>query len=214
MDTVESALADIAVQWDKAEKLVKAAERARAQVVIASINELRYAGRRLVDAYHLSESAKSDPLKRDEFDKHIKEVSAFCVRAQHDAIDAMVLFLQKAVEKYEAEFGLALLGEKYPPIFEMRTTLAEVDGLIVASREDRARRSEEYDKLAEIHYPKLISHYQHLQSSRDILLEMLREKKKREGGDLRRYWWVILATFAAAILGALIGAYASKVIGA
>lgn len=211
MATVEAALAEVADQWDKAEKLVKAAERARAQVVIASINELRYAGRRLVDVYRLSEAAKKDPKTREEFDSLIREVKLFCLRAQHDAVDAMVLFLQKAVEKYETEFGLGLLGEKYPRIFEIRATLAEVDGLIIASREDRLKRAAEYDRLAEHHFPILLAHYQHLQASRDVLLDMLVAKRRLESRDFRRFWWVIVATVVAALAGAVVGAWLTKI---
>jgi len=201
-------LAHVAREWDKAEKLIKEAERARAQVVMASVNELRYAGRRLVDALHLQEKAKVDPTAKSDFDRYISEVLAFSHRAQHDAVDAIVLFLQKAIEKYENEFGISLLIEKYPRILDIKASISQADSLIIASRKDRMSRIEEYDKLAADHCPALLEHYQHLMANKDVLTELVNAKKLSEIKQKREFrqliWVTILAGFGGGIIGALL----------
>ena len=199
-------LAQIAREWDRAEHLIKAAERVRAQVVIASVNELRYAGRRIVDALHLAERAKSDPALKDEFDRYISDALLFAARAQHDAVDAIVLFLQKAVEKYENEFGISLLAEKYPRIFDIRAAISRADSLIIASRQDRMTRADEYNKLAEEHCPALLDHYQHLIANEVVLLELVKAKGLSEKQGLSQYWLLVAVTVAAGLGGGVVGA--------
>ena len=211
MADIEVMLDSIAIEWDKAEKLIKTAERARAQVVIASVNELRYAGRRMIDALRLSKQAATDPSKKDEFERYVSETLAFCTRAQHDAVDAIVLFLQKALQRYEEEFGLTLLGEKYPKIFEIRAALNQADALIISSREDRQRRQEEYQILADDHCPRLIAYYQDLISSKDVLLQLVSAQRRHERKVSRRFWITVIVSFAAALLGAAAGVSFGKI---
>ena len=199
-------LAQIAREWDRAEQLIKAAERVRAQVVIASVNELRYAGRRLVDAMHLAERAKTDPALKEEFDRYVSDALLFAARAQHDAVDAIVLFLQKAVEKYENEFGISLLAEKYPRIFDIRAAISRADGLIIASRQDRMTRGDEYNKLAEEHCPALLDHYQHLIANEAVLLELVKAKGELDKKGISQYWLLVAVTVAAGLGGGVVGA--------
>ncbi len=203
---VDDLLKQIAHEWDQAEKLIKAAERVRAQVVMASVNELRYAGRRLVDAINVADAAKADAKAREQFERYIGETHMFCLRARHDAVDAVVLYVQKAVQKYEDEFGLALLGEKFPKIYEIRTTLAACDGLIVASREDRMRRVEEYATLERDHYPQLLTYYQELLSNRDVLVAMVTAKQHGVATDKNRHNEVLKITVIAALVSAIVAA--------
>jgi hypothetical protein len=220
-------LTQIAVEWDKAEKLVKRAERIRSQVVLASINELRYAGRRLVDAWHLKTAAETDDAQRVLFDRHVSDALLACNRAQHDAVDAIVLFLQKVVNKYEEEFGLALLAEKYPRIFDIKATLRIADDLITGSREHRDTRDDDYDRLADEHFPALLDHYYHLVSSRDLLISLVQhqaaeaakaaaavateEAKEVQAEETAawRYRIVVVVTVAAGGIGGLVGAVAT-----
>lgn len=206
MSSVEDMLARIAAEWDKAERLIKSAERVRAQVVIASVNELRYAGRRLVDALHISEKARTDPSAKEEFDSYVSDALLFAARAQHDAVDAIVLFLQKAVEKYEAEFGLSLLAEKYPRIFDIKASIAQADTLIIASRSDRMKRAAEYDILASDHCPTLLDHYQHLVANEQVLLELVRAKGHTERREKSNFSIIVWITIGAGFGGGVVGA--------
>ena len=91
----------VADAWDKAEHAVKLAEQVNSQVVNPAIYELRYAGRRLIEAYQLELSGDlkgcADCLKNAKMD---------CMRARHDAIDAatskVTIHLDLAVQKLGA----------------------------------------------------------------------------------------------------------------
>jgi hypothetical protein len=90
---VRAALDEIEIQWNSAEAYVKRVERLRRGLVVtASINEFRYAGRRFVEAYSLAKQVEADPAKRAEALVFLREVKLFCMRAQHDAMDAAVTY--------------------------------------------------------------------------------------------------------------------------
>ncbi len=132
-----AALTNVANEWNKAEGLMKVAERVRAEVVLPSVNELRYAGRRLVDAWVVAPQIAQNPALRSDFDAYIKDALFRCHCAQHDAIDAAVLFVQAAMDTYEKDFGLAALMTHLPEVADLRLSLSEADDLIVSSRRQR-----------------------------------------------------------------------------
>lgn len=196
--------AEIIEEWDKAEKLIKLAERVRGEVIFASINELRYGGRRLVDALKTASNAQLTEVEIDAIKVLILECKFDCQRAQHDAVDALVLFLQKTLKAYEVEFGAKLLAEKYPSYYELKGLLDEADDLIIESREDRQSRQKKYDRISESLYPKLLTYYRQLRSSREVFHQLIEaqklEKKDSEKRHWQQIWFPILAAF---VLGGL-----------
>lgn len=58
--TFGEAVEEVCSEWNKAEKAIKSAEHVEGQVVNPSIYELRYAGRRIIEALTIQES---DPEK-------------------------------------------------------------------------------------------------------------------------------------------------------
>ena len=115
---VKAALEEIKRVWDETEIVIKRAERIRAQVVEPAINELRYAGRRLVDAMHLADTAGANAKDRETFDSYVRDCLFRCYCAQHDALDASILFVQRVVREYETEFGLPFIHNQYPWLSE------------------------------------------------------------------------------------------------
>ena len=86
-EATRATLREIATEWDKAEQLMKLAERLRAKVIHPSVNELRYAGRRLVDALNVADDVERDEEKRRDFGRFIGDCLFRIHCAQHDAID-------------------------------------------------------------------------------------------------------------------------------
>lgn len=203
----QAALADIAHEWNKAEKLIKQAERLRGEVVQPSVNELRYAGRRLVDA--LQESLKPDG-DQAKFDGFITDCQMRCLCAQHDAVDASVLFIQKVIKEYEDEFGLGLMIEKFPWLADTRARLAEMDDIIIDCREKRGTRCEGYDQLADDHLPALVLDIRRLLTNRQALEELVSEKAERDARDAGRFKINIYMAIGLAVLGLLGGWALSK----
>ncbi len=202
----------IANEWDKAEKVIKLAERVRSEVVQPSVNELRYAGRRLVDALRVQADTGAD---KADFDVFVTEAMQFCYRAQHDAVDATILFVQAALNEYEEEFGLALLIQHFPGVADLRAKLQDADELIVRSREDRLARHQDYETLATQHLPVIIDEFKKIQSNRTALQQLAaaaEEKDKREAEaaalESRRFkinlWLGVGIGLAGAVLGAVL----------
>ena len=48
----EARIASICAEWDRAEKYIKLAEQIGGKVVFPAVAELRYAGRRIIEALH------------------------------------------------------------------------------------------------------------------------------------------------------------------
>ena len=206
---IESALTRVSSEWDKAEKLIKAAEFQRSEVVIAAINELRYAGRRLVDAIRVSGPAKSDPERMEEFKRYISETLSFCHRALHDAVDAIILDARLKIGEYEKTFGAELLSQHFPKIYDIRATLSSAEKIIVLSREDRIKRITEYETLASTHVLTLIEHCHFLESNRELMLTLAAAKRAAEKKDNTRFnlsfWGLSIVTVIAAIVGGIAG---------
>lgn len=71
-------------EWDRAEEDIKVAEQINNKVVIPSVSELRYAGRRIIEA--LREIEKNGP--EEKIIGLLQDAEFDCHRARHDAIDA------------------------------------------------------------------------------------------------------------------------------
>jgi hypothetical protein len=83
-DEQAALLNSIAEEWNQAEEDVKVAEQICNEIVVPAIKEMRYAGRRIVDAIakmHAGERA-------EEIEALLREARFDCHRARHDAIDA------------------------------------------------------------------------------------------------------------------------------
>ncbi|HEX8470204.1 MAG TPA: hypothetical protein VF633_03750 [Brevundimonas sp.] len=206
---ITSAFARIADEWDKAEKLIKTAEVTRNEVVIASINELRYAGRRLVDALRAADACRADPTcvkSKEDLNRYVSETLSFCQRALHDAVDAIILHVRTQIGEYESEFGHAILADKFPAILEIKKTLRGAEQLVILSREDRAKRASDYDKLATELIPALLEHCDSLEANRSLLQELVAEKRKGEIRDRkvdRRFWITLIGGAILGVIGAV-----------
>lgn len=190
----KSVLLEAASEWDKAEKTIKQAERLRSEVVIASINELRYAGRRLVDAINIAfKDSELTEAELQEIDRYIGEVRLNCLRAQHDAIDAAALFINKHIELMVEQFGYARVYHHFPNYIPLRTLMDEIDDVVTDSRGDRNGREEAYIKIHNEHLPKLITFYRELKVSEAILLDAVENEQSKDEIETERHgeniWW-------------------------
>jgi hypothetical protein len=206
-----AALASIATEWDKAEKLMKLAEKVRAEVVQPSVNELRYAGRRLVDAWQIAVIAEDDPEKQKAFDGFVNDALFRCHCAQHDAVDATVLFVQSALNQYEEDFGLGPLTRHFPDVADLRLSLAEAGDLIVSSRANRGNRVAEYDALAAQHLPPIITTYRKIQTNRAALEALVADSANEGRITSRRFRWSIIWPVLVAVVIAVAAYFAGRI---
>lgn len=159
-------ISDAIAEWDKAEEYIKLAEQIEANVETVAVAELRYAGRRLVDAINEFGNSGED----GDFGLFIDETRAFCLRAQHDALDSIFLFLRKRLFLIENEFGREIISQYSAQYIELWEQIYEADEYVAVSRGDRQKRPEIYDKMAEELIPRMIKTYRALKRSEELMV--------------------------------------------
>ena len=127
MQNLQLRLGEIAHLWNDVEGRIKEAELIRAEVVGPSINELRYAGRRLVDVVQIVTSPEVTPEQQEDVQHILFEIEQLCIRAKHDVVDALVLFIHQRLELMIAEFGVPIVYAYFPDFVRLRSEMHEVD---------------------------------------------------------------------------------------
>lgn len=196
--------------WNDTEERIKEAERLRAEVVIPSIKELRYAGRWLVDVLGVLLPLVEDKLseeQRSALSKALFEAEQNCVRAKNDAVDASVLFLHRRLEQMVQEFGVPIVFSYFSDYPAMRAKMREVDEIITGSRgNDRVNRNDFYNELAKEHLPVMIDFYQKMLSSEDVIKDSITNTQQQARRTTRRDNIRTWINYGIGIAGAVLGA--------
>jgi len=170
----------VASNWNRAEKWVKRAELVDQRVVAPSINELRYAGRRVMDAFDCA-GAKDFDKARD----HLKEANENIYKASHDAIDTVIGFIGREIKRYVSDLGHANLNDHFGRYQELLGLFNRIRRQVENSRENRYRRDEFYRDIVEgADFENLQNCFDELRSSVPAILASI-AKKKRETRNLR-----------------------------
>lgn len=169
----DNLVVSVSTEWNKAEKAIKHAENVDGGVVNPAIFELRYAGRRLVEALakRLDDEATAIALLRDaKFD---------CHRARHDAIDAatskMAGDLNVAVEYLSAQIVMS----NFPDFTTFYGDLLQVRQKIAESRENREQRDMIYETIESVDLDRLTQLYGRFRAC-EPLMNKAAEKEKAE----------------------------------
>jgi hypothetical protein len=92
-DDIDRLFEQLDTQWNIAERRIKKAEQVRGgEVVSSAIFELRYAGRKLIDALELlrTKNWNDNKVEYDKIRRFLHDAIEDCVKAKHDAIDSML----------------------------------------------------------------------------------------------------------------------------
>ncbi len=184
----------VAAHWDGAEFVIKSAETIRGEVVLPSINELRYAGRRLVDAILVAGGKSLDQARStdEQINSFAIEAEQFCVRAQHDAVDASVLYLKNHTKLLADKFGMDEVVSHCPEYIPMCIALDEIADLIADSRRERHLRMETYVDIVKNQFPVILNKYKTLLYGENILI-LARKKSAYESKSKRFLFWVSIS---------------------
>jgi hypothetical protein len=194
-------LAEISNEWNLAEKYVKTAEQIAGEVVFPSIKELRYAGRRIIDAFEFAQKNEKQKAYDCLVDAHFD-----CIRARHDAIDTTVSCAAVEIDKIEQMVSSEIIGSVFHKYPEFISLVQEAQFKIANSRFDRSKRelvyknSDEAEKVKNavigVEFDKLVESYRllHVNSGRI--------KKAGQSGRRKDLWaiWIapiLLVLFAA-----------------
>jgi hypothetical protein len=199
-EKLDRLLQDLITQWNIAERRIKKAEFVRGgEVVSSAIFELRYAGRKLIDAVALilHKDWKNDPKLYEDICRFLADAIEDCVKAKHDAIDAMVDFITIWFQELEDKVGLEKLVELFPEYLGATAKIAQIQDKISQSREDRiASRDGVYDQIEDTDYESLLNLYDKMRVSKERVGELIRSKHRRE----RRDFWLRFITAAGAVI--------------
>ena len=112
-ESVRSRMAELAQTWDEAEAAIKFAEQVSSAVSLASINELRYAGRRAVDALRLNSSEQ-----HLEAQEALLVAIAYARNARQDAFDAVFDHIARQLEMIPKRLRISKLSKEQRALFE------------------------------------------------------------------------------------------------
>jgi hypothetical protein len=164
---VDDAIKKLIEQWNIAEQRIKKAEQVRAnEVVAAAIFELRYAGRKLIDASSLLLSGSDDPGVKVRVLEYLADAAEDCVKAKHDAIDAMLDFITSWFDRTEGKLGLSAVQRFFPNYIEITGKISTIQDRIADSRADRTKlRDSIYNEIEKEGYDEILALYRTMQLS-------------------------------------------------
>ncbi len=158
-------------QWNIAERRIKKAEQVcENEVIVSAVFELRYAGRKIVDAQLLllDKDWKNDQDEYDNICRFLADAIEDCVKAKHDAIDAMLDFVTIWFKENEKRIGLHRLMEIFPNYIDVTAQISAVQAKIARSREDRvSARDGLYDEIEIQDYDMMLLLYDKMSISKD-----------------------------------------------
>jgi len=168
-------------RWADLELRIKEAEQINESVKVSAINELRYTGRRFMDAWLIAdkEDSKITSAERVEFDTHIRLAEQYFNNADHDLSDSLIAFFSERRLHYLDRYGLIRATQMYPFLNAWIARVDEAQAIVRASRRDRRTRDDGYTKIVREIIPELISTYRNIVNSEISYLRRYR---------IERFW--------------------------
>jgi hypothetical protein len=153
-------LAEVTALWNKIEQRAKEVENFRGEAIVACINEMRYAGRRIVDIIAYEANGAKDP----DFDvaENLAIAKNYLINADHDLTDAVIFFAHKRILRIVEQYGRAKICTHCTDFDSLYPSIQEAQEIIKGSRADRPKRRAEYEKLASEYLPKIMELHKRL----------------------------------------------------
>lgn len=167
----DAAFVALCIEWNSAEKAIKLAEQVNGEIINPAIYELRYSGRRVIEALPL---LKTDETKAK---KLLDDAIFDCCRAKHDAIDAatskIAADIKIAVDKLKPHIVLV----NFPKITELYKMLTNVRKKIAVSRENREKRDAIYETIVAENLQEIVDLYEEFKSSEPLLIAAAKRER-------------------------------------
>jgi hypothetical protein len=197
-EKLDKSVRALIVQWNIAEQRIKKAEQVRGGEVVASaIFELRYAGRKIIDALDiiLEHNIAADTAAHDRVHDYLSDATEDCVKAKHDAIDAIMSFVTGWFKKIEAKVSLTKVQTLFPDYLEATGKIADIQAKITESRKSRTKlRDAIYNAIDQGDYDKILALFERMERSKDRVEAEILGAKIKEG-----FLWFL--TIAGVVLG-------------
>lgn len=166
-------MSEIVSEWNKAEVAIKEAEQLGEETAYPSINELRYAGRKIAEVITLQEQ----DAPQEEINALISDLRMDIRRAIHDALDASVAIITMRIEIVRGNIPASVIRQVYPEYIDLIHDSQAVHARIQEARENRLQRNQIYKNMHENEFKSLIARYKRFMASEEILLEEAEQEK-------------------------------------
>jgi hypothetical protein len=166
-------LDSICKEWDKAEEDIKVAEQIGDQVVFPSVKELRYAGRRIVDAIQRIATGG----KEDEIRALLEDARFDCFRARHDAVDATIATINAEMIISVNRLGYSAVLVAFPQYSELLGLIRDAQEKVATSRSHRKDRDVIYKSVEGIEFKKIVRLARDFRSSQPIMAALAKSDR-------------------------------------
>lgn len=187
-------LADIQREWDLAEAAIKRCDQVANAAIIPAVNELRYAGRRIVDALNAAQT----PGSQDKVRAYLEDARFDCHRARHDAIDAALDVIAKDLDNLTKKLGVDSVTRAFPGFSQLYIDFAKARAKIAVSRGDRENRNNIYETIAAVNFPDIADRYADLVTCKPIALRFAAQARRQRIG----WWFMVVVTLCSLSLAA------------
>jgi hypothetical protein len=178
--------------WNSAERAAKEAELITGKAVLASINELRYAGRWMVlvlDAITHGRDRIDDSTTLEDAITHVR---LCCIQAKHDAIDSIVLYLHAKIELVSETYSIRIIAMFVDGYVDFLAEVKTIADSIINSREDRLSRIEIYNAILETHLPNIKTYMMRIRVAEATMEQQIEEERARIEEEDRRHEEIVV----------------------
>jgi hypothetical protein len=200
---IDRLFADLITQWNIAERRIKKAEQVGGEEAVGSaIFELRYAGRKIVDCLDiLLTKDMGDPEVYELVCRNLADAIEDCIKAKHDAIDAMVDFIIIWFGELETRIGTTEMVRIFPEYLSVVSRIALIQDNIVESRGNRVSgRDGVYDNVENEDYENLLKLFNKMKTSQPRVQALIDDEKSTKSRD----FWVLAIGSGAGVLAVVV----------
>ena len=196
-------LARTCSEWDKAEIDIKAAEQVCEEVVFPSIMELRYAGRRLIQALEVISSG-GEGKKAESF---LQDAWFNCHRARHDSIDAATSQISITINSAVRNLRPSAVLGAFPDFVHLNASIQKIKEKTQESRASQDKRDALYEEMEGADFPELLRWFALFQTSEPMMIALAKERRRER---MISRWALVIAIGALLLAGAPIAYDAVK----
>jgi hypothetical protein len=177
-DDFSAAIAEVSSEWNRAEKAIKLAEEVSGEIINPAIYELRYAGRRIVEAL-----AKASDGAEENARLLLRDALFDCCRARHDAIDAATSKISADLDLAVKKLGPDTVLQNFPKITDLLGELGAVRDKIAMSREKRDDRDAIYDSIERDRLTDIVGLFRTFRASEPLMKAAAKKQRRRNAAN-------------------------------
>ena len=190
----------VAETFKRAESKIKEIELYNNEIIIPSLNELRYVG------YHIIQAGKTQDT--DLINEELQKAKQHAERAIYDAIEAGLLYKIEEIKNFHIKFDhipqtTKIIDKYLDKISEVQNTLKTITLV------DKETREEKYKEI-EIHYNEIINIANIFQLSSNKIIEAVYQDNKKAKQEARRFITTVLLSVMAIVVSIVIAYFSLK----